>query len=496
MQILLVLCLMTACLAPWPEPPADLGVGGAVTATAGLTAVMVAASTALSLTTVARLRSRPDLRTTTLRRFLERRQHLFLATLAAFGVMLGGLGWGWASRELCTADGKIAPGAELLLLAPFLVMILGGWFWGYGVERAAWESSPLRPPEPRFSSRLGYVGYHLRSNLVTAVAPLAILVVLQGVVRGVPALSEADSARFFVLALIPAVPALLAVAPWFIKWGLGLKPMPPGPIRDRLEAASRRLCFRCSDLLVWDTRGETATAAVFGVLPAPRYVVFTDRLLEELDPEELEAVLGHEVGHIMHGHLLHYAVFLTLSVATLFVGFTLLADRVGLTVHPRDDLSAVAGWLELLPVAVLVPYLFVVFGFLSRRCERQADVYGARSVSCGRPDCTGLHRGEPLVPAAAALCPAGIRTFVRVLDRVSGGNGIAPRERAGLMQEWLHSSVDRRIGFLERLIKEPSAEPRFQREVWLLRWGLIVGLTAVFAGLVAVGGAEVVWRSL
>ena len=32
-------------------------------------------------------------------------------------------------------------------------------------------------------------------------------------------------------------------------------------------------------------------------------------------------------------------------------------------------------------------YFWLVFGLLSRRFERQADVFGCRAVSCGRPDC-------------------------------------------------------------------------------------------------------------
>ena len=41
----------------------------------------------------------------------------------------------------------------------------------------------------------------------------------------------------------------------------------------------------------------------------------------------------------------------------------------------------------LVSMATIGAYIFLVFGFLSRRCERQADLYGCRAVSCFRKDC-------------------------------------------------------------------------------------------------------------
>ena len=41
------------------------------------------------------------------------------------------------------------------------------------------------------------------------------------------------------------------------------------------------------------------------------------RILEELPPDELDAVFGHEVGHAKHGHIWLYAAFLLLSTTVL-----------------------------------------------------------------------------------------------------------------------------------------------------------------------------------
>ncbi len=87
------------------------------------------------------------------------------------------------------------------------------------------------------------------------------------------------------------------------------RPLARGPLRERLEATARRLSFRCRDLLVWDTAGLVANAAIVGFLPRWRYVVLTDALLGVLRPGEVEAVFGHEAGHAKRRHVATFFAF-------------------------------------------------------------------------------------------------------------------------------------------------------------------------------------------
>src|SRR5262249_51107926 len=153
------------------------------------------------------------------------------------------------------------------------------------------------------------------------------------------------------------------------------KPLEPGRLRDRLTAAANRLGFHCSDILVWHTRGGIVNAMVVGILRWPRYVILTDRLLTELRPAEVEAVFGHEIGHIKHRHMLYYFGFMASSMVVLWSVWKLSDMEKVLDLTLRPDVA-------LLPLfGVLGTYIFVVFGFLSRRCERQADIFGCRAVS-------------------------------------------------------------------------------------------------------------------
>jgi STE24 endopeptidase len=269
--------------------------------------------------------------------------------------------------------------------------------------------------------------------------------------------------------------------PWVVRLALALKPLPAGPLRERLMAASKRLGFRCSDILLWNTRSGMGNAMVVGLLPWPRYVVFTDRLLEDFTPDEVEAVFGHEVGHVKHQHMLYYLGFLSISMTVL-----VLLSMTVLALLP-ESFTALFGkdqkYLEAIPVVVgLVPYIFLVFGFLSRRCERQADVYGCRAVSCSSRDC--LEHGDDIALAerGRGLCPTGICTFIRALEKVALVNGIS-RERPGFLQSWQHSTIAKRVDFLQRLLVDPGAERTFQRRVALVKWALAVTLGLVLAAL-------------
>ena len=95
-----------------------------------------------------------------------------------------------------------------------------------------------------------------------------------------------------------------------------------------------------------------------------------------------------------------------------------------------------------------------MFGWLSRRCERQADVYGCKTAS----------------PAA----------FINALEKVADLNGI-PREQPGFLSWWQHSTIADRIGFIQRMQVDPTLEPRFQRRLWWTKWTLTVGLLALLA---------------
>src|SRR5262249_8936469 len=152
-------------------------------------------------------------------------------------------------------------------------------------ERALYESAhPLMGLRP-FWSRSAYVGFHIRQNLAMVLVPVFMLIVMQGTRRVYPAMITSgwfeDFSLFLLLVLLGYWPCVLPLI-------LGLRSMPTGELRDRLFATARRLNFRCSDIMLWNTRNGVANALVVGILPSLRYVVLSDRLLAELTADEVE----------------------------------------------------------------------------------------------------------------------------------------------------------------------------------------------------------------
>lgn len=491
MPFLMLMLLALACLPEnWPQPLAWFGVTDGYSfeevfavLTWGGVGLLVALARRIARRTQQRLYLEPDQREHILFDYLRRRRFHYLGVCVYLLLAVYGLGWGWTVQSLMTVESDarpgrlLAPGAELLVVAPFFASLVLSWGMFYAAERAAHLTAPPAVALAPYWSRWAYVRFHLRQNLALIVVPLLFLIVDKGMRRLYP---DAEYDWGFKAASACLLPVLFIGLPWILRLALGLRPLPAGPLRDRLEACARRLGFRCSNILLWDTHGVVANAMVAGILPWLRYVLLSDRLIAELTPAEIEAVFGHEIGHVKHRHMFYYLgfLFLSLTVVTGLWGLlanALFADPNGYLPFSRD--------LEMVPlVAIAGAYIFVVFGFLSRRCERQADIFGCRAVSCSRPDCCGHAGAEVLAPGGHGLCPTGIRTFIDALEKVAHVNGIH-RHRPGWLQSWQHSTIARRVEFLQRVLADPGLEPRFQRTVALVKWGLLLVLVATLWAL-------------
>jgi Zn-dependent protease with chaperone function len=499
MPLLLLLLLYLACLGEkWPRPDwIENSFDGVIAASLQSCAALlfvIALAAVVSLRVRCRLRQCPQERENVLRRYGAFRFYNTTMLFAVYGTALYALGWGWAAQYMCSiGDGEknawLIPGAELLILAPLLSAMVLSWTVYYTAERALYDCAhPLTGQRP-FWTRAAYVSFHARQNLAMVLVPVVMLVGLKSLQRIYPSVF---STPWFQLVAVGMVLVLIACLPWILRFVLGLRSMPQGELRDRLNAAARRLNFRCSDIMLWNTRNCVANALVVGIMPYLRYVVFSDRLLSELAPDEVEAVFGHEAGHVKHHHMLYYMGFMVISLTVLgslwaqFIANDPPVPRPQANLITSEDASPVpqaiakdagqADWNTPIIVGSLGAYIFVVFGFLSRRCERQADIYGCRAVSCGRADCTG-HDDAVLSDTGRGLCPTGIRTFIHALEKVASLNGIS-RSKHGWLQSWLHSTIDSRVQFLQGMLADPTIEPRFQRRVGLVKWTLILILIA------------------
>lgn len=176
------------------------------------------------------------------------------------------------------------------------------------------------------------------------------------------------------LGVLAMVSVLAVAAPYLLRWILGARSLPSGELRDRLSALCGRAGFRYGDLLIVDTaEAKLGTAFIVGSVGPLRYVFFTDHLLRHLTPDETECVLAHEIGHVKKMHLPAFFFYSAASVIVAGIVYQLL------TIWIKSEEAAA---LAVTPLFILVWIL--VFGFISRRFETEADLYGAKL--CGDPD--------------------------------------------------------------------------------------------------------------
>ncbi len=174
------------------------------------------------------------------------------------------------------------------------------------------------------------------------------------------------------------------IAPLFNKF----KPLEDETLRQRVTALMQRCGFAAKGLFVMDGSRRSAHAnAYFTGFGAAKRVVFYDTLLAKLSPDEVDAVLAHELGHFKHKHILkRIGGLFALSLA----GFALLGwlshevwFYTGLGVRPnlQGPNDALALLLFLLAVPVASFFVSPLFAQLSRRHEFEADAYAVQQTS-------------------------------------------------------------------------------------------------------------------
>ena len=175
-----------------------------------------------------------------------------------------------------------------------------------------------------------------------------------------------------------AAALVFLTAPWMLKRIWITQPLPEGPLRTRLQSLCERTGLKCADILAWQTGGMVVNAAVMGLLRPLRYVLLSDALLESMSEKQIEAVFGHEAGHVRHHHIQFFLLF---AVASMLVVSGLMEVLVRFTSGPDAWFQLSLTAVQIIGFATILCLWATVFGFISRRFERQADLFGARTVT-------------------------------------------------------------------------------------------------------------------
>lgn len=170
------------------------------------------------------------------------------------------------------------------------------------------------------------------------------------------------------------------IAPLFNKF----EPLADDALKTRIEALLTKCGFRSQGLYVMDGSARSSHGnAYFTGFGAAKRVVFFDTLLSRLEPDEIEAVLAHELGHYRHRHVFKRIAML---FAVSFAGLALLGwliDQswfyIGLGVQTPSTYMGLLLFLLVSPV-----FMFLLRPLLSgyaRRNEFEADAYAAQHAN-------------------------------------------------------------------------------------------------------------------
>lgn len=407
-----------------------------------------------------------------------------LMVLAAYAWIIDVVGWAEVVRSGFGLANAIVVD-EALILAPYLVAQVVAWWALYPAERAL-RSQSLASVLLRPGGAGRFLFLKVRQTL-GLVLPFAVVFALgQDLSRTF--FPEASNTPEMQMALVGGMGlVVLVLSPGIFRFAWQTRPLEAGPLRERLERVSKRFGFRCSEILVWDTGYTQVNAGVTGVLPFFRYVLLTDALVENLDPQQVVAVFGHEVGHVRHRHMLSFGVFFLGSLSVMALVVAGINQTLGVGILKGLPLQASEGIQVALSLGILGAYFLTIFGALSRRFERQADLFGCHAVSCDSPDCSphpDLYDGETQDVPDGPICPTGVQIFTSALlnvEAMNGGDASRPRRRWAFwrdMQHWRHGTVAQRIGFLRGVEGRPDVEATFQRRLVALRITLLLALLA------------------
>ena len=179
--------------------------------------------------------------------------------------------------------------------------------------------------------------------------------------------------QLFVMWIAPNV-----IMPLFNKF----TPLEDAALKERVTALMNRAGFKAKGFFVMDgSRRSAHSNAFFTGFGAAKRVVFFDTLLTQLNGDEMEAVLAHELGHFKHRHILK---MMAVSFATSLAGLALLGwisqqiwFYTGLGVMPNlnGNNSALALLLFMLVLPLFTFFVSPLSARRSRKFEFEADAY-------------------------------------------------------------------------------------------------------------------------
>jgi len=263
----------------------------------------------------------------------------------------------------------------------------------------------------------GWLGEQAKALLVGLIFGTLALVLIYAVIRRATRtwwLWGAGVAIVFVIFMVTIAPVY--ISPLFNTY----KSLPESPLKEHVLSMARANGIPASDVYWFDAsrQSKRISANVSGMFGTTR-ISLNDNLLKRSSPEEVEAVLGHEMGHYVLNHInksiVFFGVIIVIGFAFVRWGFGWSQRRWGERWQLRD-----AGDVAGLP---LLAALFAVFMFfmtpvnntITRSMEAEADAFGLNAAR--QPD--GFAQAAVQLSEYRKMHPGPVEEFL-FFDHPSG----------------------------------------------------------------------------
>lgn len=180
------------------------------------------------------------------------------------------------------------------------------------------------------------------------------------------------------------------IAPVFNKF----TPLPEGELKTRLENLLKECDFKSSGLFIMDaSKRSNHSNAYFTGFGKSKRVVLYDTLVNQLTPEEIEAVLAHELGHYKYHHITKKLLtVIPLVFVFLFVISKFILNENFYAGFNFPVPQEIPPSLKIIGI-MLLTMVFKGFGilispvsnFFSRKDEFQADAFSKKLCKTEKP---------------------------------------------------------------------------------------------------------------
>ena len=211
------------------------------------------------------------------------------------------------------------------------------------------------------------------------------------------------------------------IAPMFNKF----TPLEDGPLKDKITQYLDKVNFPVKKLEVVDgSRRSAHSNAYFSGFGKSKRIALFDTLVEQLDDDEILAVIAHEVGHYKLKHIHSGIILGSLQTGIMFFILSFFIMNPNLfSVFYMENLSIYASLLFFsmlyAPISIL---LGVFFMMVSRKNEFSADAYSSETASLPESLISGLKKMSK--ENLSNLTPHRLNVFLNyshppVIDRIN-----------------------------------------------------------------------------